>query len=216
MKRLGEWKKEDGVTLFELLAVLAISGIVLSTVYGVFITGINLYKKIGIESQLKEEADYILANVLNELYSFSPDDVIYIPERSELTLIKKNELVVDSKDFVTTTEKENTKVQKAILQLVDNPSLDGKRLLLTTHSLFEDEIVERSAQINSEKYHIRPVKDDTGTELPIIDFQCTNREKSSCKGGIVTFHFILSHDLYSDQSNRLYVEPIEFYSKFGY
>lgn len=215
MRRLDEWKKEDGVTLFELLAVLAISGIVLSTVYGVFITGINLYKKIGIESQIKEEADYIVSNVLNELYAFSPDDAIFDENKDALSLFKKTDLQLSNKDFVTSTEIDSADIQKVVLQLVDNAH-SGKDLFLTTSILVEDEITETSAKVNNDKYHIRAVKDEEGAELPIFDFQCTNMEKSSCKGGIITFQFSLSHEIYSQKTNRLYVEPIEFYNKFGY
>ncbi|WP_010195871.1 type II secretion system protein [Bacillus sp. m3-13] len=215
MKLLDEWKKEDGVTLFELLAVLAISGIVLSTVYGVFITGINLYKKIGIESQMKEEADYILANVLNEFYAFSPDDLVFERDQEKLSLYNKNELALNNKDFVTSKENDIDKVQKVVLQLVDNDDA-GKDIILNTHTLVEDTLLERSVQINNDNYLIKAVKDEEGAELPIFDFQCTNLEKSSCKGGIITFRFILSHEIFSQETNRLYVEPIEFYSKFGY
>ncbi|NMH72836.1 prepilin-type N-terminal cleavage/methylation domain-containing protein [Bacillus sp. RO2] len=215
MKRLDDWKQEDGVTLFELLAVLAISGIVLSTVYGVFITGINLYKKIGIESQLKEEADYIVANVLNEFYAFSPDDVVFDENTKEISLFRKTELQLSNKDFVTSTEKDSANIQKVELQLVDN-SLSGKDILLTTTLLVDDEMTERSVKLNNDKYHIKAVKDEKGAELPIFDFQCTSLEKSSCKGGIITFQFSLSHEIYSNEKNRLYVEPIEFYNKFGY
>ncbi|QFT90066.1 hypothetical protein FIU87_15485 [Bacillus sp. THAF10] len=214
MRRLGEWRNEDGVTLLELLAVIVISGIILSTIYGVFITGINLYKKIGIESQLKEEADYIVANVLNEFYAFSPDDVVFDDNQDELSLFKKTELQLNNKDFIASSEKESAEIEKVMLQLVDNQT--GKDLFLTTTSLIGEEREETTTQVNNDKYHIKAVKDQAGEDLPIFDFQCTTMEKSMCKGGIITFQFSLSHEIYSQETNRLYVEPIEFYSKFGY
>ncbi|MBS2969896.1 prepilin-type N-terminal cleavage/methylation domain-containing protein [Metabacillus sp. KIGAM252] len=61
------WKNEHGLSLIELLAVLAVSGIVLTVFYNVFIMGIKTYEKTGVEVQLRDEADYVLSDLLDVL-----------------------------------------------------------------------------------------------------------------------------------------------------
>lgn len=72
MNRFGN---EKGVTLIELLTVTAISSVVLLTVYGVLTTGMNAYQTIGIDQKLRDEADYVIANILKELYEKPVDSV---------------------------------------------------------------------------------------------------------------------------------------------
>ncbi|MGM0835956.1 MAG: type II secretion system protein [Bacillota bacterium] len=219
MKLFDRLKDEQGVTLYELLAVLVISGVVLSSIYGVFITGVNLYKKIGIESQLKEEADIIVATVLNEFYAYSPDDVEYNANSNELILAKFRQVEISDKDFVTSTFDKDEMNRKAIIRINDSLSSVGKDVFLDTKEIPEDsepDLIEKTLKINNEKYLLLPVQDSTGSDLPIIDFTCTSHSKSQCNGGIVSFHFQIAHENYSDKANRLYVEPIEFYSQFGF
>ncbi|PLR75496.1 hypothetical protein CU633_20795 [Bacillus sp. V3-13] len=66
---------ERGFTLYELLAVLAISFIVLPVIYGVFSSGLKLYNKIQVEGQLRDDADYAATVVMNTFYSFPFDYV---------------------------------------------------------------------------------------------------------------------------------------------
>ncbi|MGF2617271.1 prepilin-type N-terminal cleavage/methylation domain-containing protein [Rossellomorea vietnamensis] len=66
---------EEGFTLIELLLTLAISAILLPVIYGTFLTGYKIYEKVSIEGQLREDADYVSAMLMNSLYS-TPFDYV--------------------------------------------------------------------------------------------------------------------------------------------
>lgn len=63
---------QRGLTLIELLLAVVITAIVSVVIYSVFITGVNLYQKIQIEGQLRDDADYIATLIMNEMYENSP------------------------------------------------------------------------------------------------------------------------------------------------
>ena len=61
-----------GMTLIEVLLTLTITAIISTVIYGTFITGLKLYQKIGIEGQLRDDADYAATMILNEMYDNPP------------------------------------------------------------------------------------------------------------------------------------------------
>ena len=63
---------QRGVTLIEVLATLVIMAIVSGVIYSTFTTGLKLYQKIGIEGQLRDDADYVATMILNEMYDKPP------------------------------------------------------------------------------------------------------------------------------------------------
>ncbi|MBY6085301.1 PilW family protein [Priestia flexa] len=58
---------EQGLTLTELLATMVVLTIVMGITYSVFVNGITVSKKIGIEEQIRDDADYIITMMMNEL-----------------------------------------------------------------------------------------------------------------------------------------------------
>jgi len=64
---------QRGITLVEVLATLAIMAIISGGIYSVFTTGLKLYQKIGIEGQLRDDADYVATMILNEMYEKPPN-----------------------------------------------------------------------------------------------------------------------------------------------
>lgn len=66
---------DRGFTLVEVLVTLAITGFVTSILYSVFLTGLNLFEKIEVEGQLRDDADYIATVILDKMYANSPKDV---------------------------------------------------------------------------------------------------------------------------------------------
>ncbi len=68
-------QNEQGLTLVELLVTLTISMIFASTIYGVFISGINLYQQTSTIGNIRDEADYIVTSIMNEFYNEEPDYV---------------------------------------------------------------------------------------------------------------------------------------------
>ena len=82
---------ERGLTLIELLVGLAITSIIAASAYGVFTAGMKAYKRIGIENQLRSEADILMTTIFNELYALAPDG-LKIDESNDDTLTFVNEI----------------------------------------------------------------------------------------------------------------------------
>lgn len=68
-------KNQKGVTLVELLATLTIFSIVMAAIYGAWTFGVKAYNRTAIEGQLRDEADYIMTTIMNELYDLNPQEV---------------------------------------------------------------------------------------------------------------------------------------------
>ncbi|KIL53323.1 hypothetical protein KP77_02990 [Jeotgalibacillus alimentarius] len=66
---------EDGMTMIEVLAGIAVAAIFSASIYGVFISGLSLYEKTSSLGQARDETDYIATMIMNELYTQKPDFV---------------------------------------------------------------------------------------------------------------------------------------------
>ncbi|MBM7701348.1 prepilin-type N-terminal cleavage/methylation domain-containing protein [Metabacillus iocasae] len=62
-------KNNHGLTLIELLATIVVMTIVMGVMYNVLANGISVSKKIGTEEMLRDEADYVVTMMMNELNS---------------------------------------------------------------------------------------------------------------------------------------------------
>ncbi|MGD6832043.1 PulJ/GspJ family protein [Sutcliffiella halmapala] len=210
-------KDERGISLYELLAVLAISSIIMSSMYGAFIMGINLYKKIGIEAQMRDEADIMVASLLNDLNSIEPD-AISVSTQKELSLYTVSPEVY--KDYLT--------IESDLLKIASPSAVpQGKFYIkeraessgssIKKYDLFKYQDGEE-IRINDGTFFLQPIDDST----PIMTFTCSQNSVQTttgdtiCSSGTINTHFKISHGEYSAPSNRLYVEPMEFHSEFGY
>jgi prepilin-type N-terminal cleavage/methylation domain-containing protein len=93
-------KNERGITLVELLAVLAIGGIILTLLTSVFISGKKASDRGVTNQMLQQEANYILENIRKEYLKLEGDDIKL--EIIDNTL-KMNEKVISqgySYDFI--------------------------------------------------------------------------------------------------------------------
>lgn len=61
-------KKREGFTLIELLAVLAISGLIITLIYGVLISGVSLFNKGSTETLMRQDADIVMTNIVNDFF----------------------------------------------------------------------------------------------------------------------------------------------------
>ncbi len=90
---------ERGVTLVELLVTISLISLFGTIMYSVFLTGVNLYQKIEVEGQLRDDADYIATAILNEMYSNSPKSVKAFKDSSTgkegIILVRANQKNVD-------------------------------------------------------------------------------------------------------------------------
>lgn len=67
---------QKGVTLIELLLAVAITSIVATIAVSVFIGGVNTYKNVTVQNAVRDEADYIMARFITELYSLKRSEVV--------------------------------------------------------------------------------------------------------------------------------------------
>lgn len=108
---------EAGLTLIELLLTIVISTICLGIIYAIFINGLNNYKVMNKEVQLRNEGDYILAMILNDMFEASPDEVVTLEPNKKIEIKQTQNISVDPDGVII---KENVNQQKFILKLENN------------------------------------------------------------------------------------------------
>ncbi|KAA0549229.1 prepilin-type N-terminal cleavage/methylation domain-containing protein [Bacillus sp. BGMRC 2118] len=200
MKQIKKlFRDEKGVTLVELLAALAISTLVMTTIYGVYLTGVKAYKVIGVEGQIRDEADYVVSRIMSSIYDLSPDTIKPCPgEVNCFELINDNRLVVSKNDnqLVEEVEKDELDITVTKLRLAQN------------QILLNDEVLNKTNILLAE-------------ETSSITFKCTNEEamlgsnEKRCVNGIFDIQLTLENSDYTEES-PLHVKPLTLTSKFGY
>ncbi|MNU56413.1 hypothetical protein D3C71_455100 [compost metagenome] len=107
VKRL---KKDEGVTLIELIAALSLLAVVLGMIYSVAVFGFKSYHKISVENSLRDEADILMSSIITNLYTFAPDRVIRDGTDGTGIILQK--------DYVDSNS--NNKVKERILKIQNN------------------------------------------------------------------------------------------------
>ncbi|WAA08868.1 PulJ/GspJ family protein [Fervidibacillus albus] len=91
-KRLSSNK---GLTLVELLATITILSIIGVLIYSVLFNGMKSYERTMEESKLRDEADYIMANLIDHFFSIKVSDVIELPDanggKNYVTILQNGE-----------------------------------------------------------------------------------------------------------------------------
>lgn len=70
---------QRGITLVELIATLAIVGMVGTLAYAVLFQGYANYERVQAETKLRDEADLIMANFVRELFVLKSDELEEVP-----------------------------------------------------------------------------------------------------------------------------------------
>lgn len=171
--------QNKGVTLVELLTGLAISSIILVIASSVLITGVQVYKKIGIEGQLRDEADYVITRIMDQLYSNSIDDLkigcddpTKDPNRC-IKLVDDTSIKIDAKiqndTEVSIINKEGEIAGKEIPIEIK----DDHNLYIGTEQINSSKISLEGSEITANcNYKTSIVKKSDGTA--IIDKKCDN------------------------------------------
>ncbi|MFI8685596.1 PilW family protein [Rossellomorea sp. NPDC077527] len=144
-----------GITLIELLVTLTISAILLPVTYGALISGYKVYEKVSIDAQLREDADYVSAMVMKNLYSYPFDRISECsPQRASCIIFvndsEKNVTPYSDKSFYDVEEEEVINDQQT-LELVQ---VDGKEqwsfngAILATPSDFSGSKISTSCTSN--------------------------------------------------------------------
>lgn len=93
---------EKGMTLIELLAALFIFGMVASILYSFMLMGVSMYKRVTVETQMRNQGDALYGQIISEL-----KDAIYVQQvGSEDKLIRYAKRSQDSKTYIELYEME--------------------------------------------------------------------------------------------------------------
>lgn len=65
----------SGVTLIELLATLAIVGIIAGLAFSIFFQGLSSYERIKMEAELRDEADVIMSNFIKNIFTLKESEI---------------------------------------------------------------------------------------------------------------------------------------------
>jgi prepilin-type N-terminal cleavage/methylation domain-containing protein len=193
VKRLAP--NERGVTLIELLATITISSIMLSVIYGVFITGLNLYNKIAIEGQLRDDADYVVSRVMNKFYSLPFDHIEYCPNSPRGTCI-----ILENDKYVGIDQ------YNGLLDI--NPEKDyvenGNKVSTAT----QIKLVETETGFYQFKIDEEIVSTQANFKGSTITFQCSKEQNGNCVSAMIDIDLSVQHP----RTNK----TLRLASKFGW
>lgn len=203
---------QRGITLIEVLITLVIMSIVSGVVYSVFTTGLKLYQKIGIEAQLRDDADYVATMILNEMYNYPPN---YIQKYED----------VDGKKGIQLIRYFPKEVNR---YLIDDVKTDTGEIMIQRQLLI---------YFKNEEFYIEKTESDkignhdtTITKLSLesskftskedkssyIDFSCSKPELANkCPHGTINLNIVIGEDKVRF-SKLLKIDPLELESSFGF
>jgi prepilin-type N-terminal cleavage/methylation domain-containing protein len=182
-----------GLSLVELLAAITISSLILASIYGVFFSGLNAYKRIHIENQLRSEADYIVATIMNKLYEFAPDGIIAMDQT------KKNAQIV----FVSDKQKV---IDPSLGMVKEEPKPTLETL---TVALQDGSIVVNGELLHSDRLKIVADKSK-------FSYICAKQEENICRSGVVTIMLTVQDRDHDDPNDLLYIKPFTLKTEFGF
>ncbi|WP_370223391.1 hypothetical protein [Cytobacillus sp.] len=185
---------ERGATLYELLAVLVISSIILPIIYGVFTSGYKLYNKIGIEGQLRDDADYTATMIMNTFYSFPFD---YVRECGDKDCI---ELVNSAGTAITKQEKE----QQTFYSINQNAAIEAEQVIRIELTDSESDSSRKVFLVDSAAIDSAADFNESTLGLTCTEFINDNK----CSQGMINLKLQLGHE-------RL-AEKLELNSMFGF
>ncbi|WP_342420786.1 hypothetical protein [Paenibacillus sp. FSL E2-0178] len=76
MKRFANLlRREQGLTIIELIAGIALFSMIAGLIYGVLLFGVRSYNQVTVENTLRDEGDLLMSAIITEMYSFAPSAV---------------------------------------------------------------------------------------------------------------------------------------------
>ncbi|KIP21997.1 Tfp pilus assembly protein PilW [Anoxybacillus ayderensis] len=189
---MNVFANERGLTLIELLVGLAITSIIAASAYGVFTAGTKAYKRIGIENQLRSEADILMTTIFNELYTLAPDGLKKDESNNyTLTFVNQVKKEIDTNTgLVEEKEKGNETLQIMIDASTETLQMNGK-------------------QITTPNLRIIP-------EQSTFTYTCIREQQNVCKSGIISIRLSVQDNDHRNPDDPLYIEPFTLQSQFGF
>jgi len=204
------FKEEKGVSLLEVIATLLISSIILIVVYNVFIMGIKTYEKVGVEMQLRDEADHIVASILKELYE-TPIDSVKPCDGIE--------------NCITISHDKKLKANEQFPSVIDETRLDAAEEIDITLEENEVQLTTRVGTSNqtttnllNEKYELllgNEVDEKERSRIAIIDCIDEDNNDTTCEKGLIEIYLHLQDKNFTED-DLISADPIKLESKFGF
>ncbi|WP_155111492.1 prepilin-type N-terminal cleavage/methylation domain-containing protein [Metabacillus mangrovi] len=199
MKRIGNLLREQrGFTLIEVLGTLVISSIVLTVFYNVFIMGITAYQKTGVEIQLRDEADYVLSDLMDVLQQSKIDEM--------------RECSSPSVPCIEFTQ--NKKItEKSGVFLEENEDVSVTTTFLLNHSVKKTVKgnENQEEQLISDPYEVIP----GDSKVEVICYEEAAGNPDVCKAGIVDITIAIQDTDYGSD-RTIHVKPMILNSQFGF
>ncbi|MGG0716306.1 prepilin-type N-terminal cleavage/methylation domain-containing protein [Robertmurraya massiliosenegalensis] len=202
-------KSEKGLTLVEVLVTLVIMSIISGVIYSVFTTGLKLYQKIGIESQLRDDADYVATMILNEMYE-NPPNYIASYETTEETGIEMVRFRPKNVDGYLVED--STDIEQDLLIYFE----DG-HFYIEKIKREEDTVISlEKNRISSDSSSLTTVEINGQPESSSISYSCTKeRIGGGCENGRIFLKIVIA-DGNERRSSFLKTEPLILNSSFGF
>lgn len=204
-----------GLTLLEVLLTLAIMSIVSTIIYSVFITGLKLYQKIGIDGQLRDDADYAATMILNEMYDNPPSYVSNYNQEGKvgIQLVRYQAITISDKYIINDPHSEDsTDIEQDLLIYFE----DDKFYLEWLKS--KNRGAPEKLEISSEGSKYTTVDDGKPTKMSssISIGSCSqNDSNGKCQHGTITLNIVIE-DSNQGISSLLETEPLILKSTFGF
>lgn len=181
---------EQGLSLLELLAAVTISFLIVGVMYNVFMSGMKTYQRIGIENELRSEADYMMTIVFNRLYEFAPDGLdTTTTTNTQLVFVNNKQKAIDTR--VGLVEEQETETKSFSLALAnDELQIDGQ-------------------PISSERLKII-------SNQSSFSYTCVRQEGNICRSGVVTIVLAVQDSTHDSPSSPLYIRPFTLKTEFGF
>lgn len=118
-------RNDIGLTLVELLAALAIFGIISTIIISVLISGMNSYERVNNEILLHDEANYVMTQFVNLIYA-----------ASNVVVLESSEDECESLIQVTNLSGERLVPTKTILGFKDHNAVIGENVIQSSDYYF--------------------------------------------------------------------------------
>lgn len=88
---MQKYKNEKGMTLIELLATVVVLAVLATLSYQVLFQGFSNYSRIKLETELRDDADYIMASLMREVFTYKESEIEFLSESNNyLFKLKKD------------------------------------------------------------------------------------------------------------------------------
>ncbi|WP_121662988.1 PilW family protein [Metabacillus litoralis] len=210
---------EKGISLIEVMTTLLISSIILVVVYNVFIMGIKTYERVGVEAQLRDEADFIVSSILQELYDTPIDSVSKCKDEENCLEITHNKSYQLDSKFPTLIQKKYNIESETITIKLEKNNVNISKIKETGN--LEKEIYNRN--LLNDKHSLLFLKKINSDNIledvkSKINVHCQTEKTipdSPCNQGIIQIVLELQHKNFTED-NFITVDPIKFESEFGF